>query len=62
MKNNQNLSIGHCNIQGGLAGNLGKTIEIQELIFREKIDLFGINEKNLKSTVHNSTLNIPLNK
>ena len=54
------LSIGHCNIQGGFSGNLGKTTEIQDVIFREKLDLFGINETNLKSTVHNSTLNIPM--
>ena len=61
ISNQKFLSIGHCNIQGGLSGNLGKTIEIQELIYREKLDLLGINETNLKSTVHNSTLNIPLN-
>ena len=55
-----NLNVGHCNIQGGLT-NLTKTLEVQELIFREKIDILGINETNLKSDIATSTLNLPLN-
>ena len=57
----KNLGIGHCNIEGGLSSNLGKTIEINDVIFRENIDIFGINETNLKSTVDTDTLNLPQN-
>ena len=57
---NDNLSVGLCNIQGGLTG-LTKTLELQELIFREKLDIIGINETNLKSDIDSSTLNFPKN-
>ena len=55
-----NLAVGHCNIQGGLT-NLAKTLQVQELIFREKLDILGINETNLKSDIDTSTLNLPRN-
>ena len=44
----KNLEIGHCNIEGGLSTNLAKTTEIRNVIFKEQIDIFGINETNLK--------------
>ena len=57
---NNNLALGLCNIQGGLTG-LAKTIELQELVFREKFDIIGINETNLKSDIDTTTLNFPKN-
>ena len=57
----KNLGIGHCNMEGGLATNLAKTAEIKDVIFREKLDLFGLNETNVSETVDNKSLNIPLN-
>ena len=39
--NLKNLRVGHCNIEGGIATNLAKTTEIQNVIFREQIDIFG---------------------
>ena len=53
LKNLKNLGIGHC--------NLAKTTEIKDIIFRDKLDLFGINETNLNPMVDTKTLNIPLN-
>ena len=61
LKDLKNLGIGHCNIEGGLATNLGKTTEVKNLIFREQLDIFGINETNLNQTVDTGSLNIPLN-
>ena len=57
----KNLSIGHCNIEGGLSTNLAKTTEIGNVIFREQLDIFGINETNLNPMVDTDSLNIPLN-
>ena len=57
----KNLGVGHCNMEGGLATNLAKTQEIEDVIFREKLDIFGINETNLNPMIDNNTLNIPLN-
>ena len=59
--NLKNLVIGHCNIEGGLSTNLAKTQEIKDLIFREKLDIFGMNETNLNTMIDTKTLNIPLN-
>ena len=53
-----NLAVGLCNIQGGLTG-LAKTLELQELVFREKLDIIGINETNLKSDIDTNSLNFP---
>ena len=59
--NLKNLRVGHCNIEGGIATNLAKTTEIKNVIFREQIDIFGLNETNLNSTVDTNSVNIPLN-
>ena len=53
-----NLSIGHCNIQGGLL-NLGKSIQLTQLIRREEINIMSLNELNLDATIDTSSLNIP---
>ena len=53
-----NLTIGHCNIQGGLTG-LGKTTEISHLIRKHNLDILSLNETNLNDTIDSSTLNIP---
>ena len=57
----KNLEIGHCNIEGGLSTNLAKTTEIRNVIFKEQIDIFGINETNLNPEIKTDSLNIPLN-
>ena len=57
----KNLGIGHCNIEGGLATNLAKTKEIHDILFREKLDIFGINETNLNPMIDTKSLNLPLN-
>ena len=56
---NDNLIIGLCNIQAKTS--LAKTLELQELVFREQLDIIGINETNLKPDINTSTLNFPLN-
>ena len=61
MANVKNLGIGHCNIEGGLSTNLAKTTEINNVIFREQLDVFGINETNLNPGIITDSLNIPLN-
>ena len=53
-----NLSIGHCNIQGGLL-NLGKSNELTQLIRDHNLDILSLNEINLNATIHSSTINIP---
>ena len=57
---NKKLAIGHCNIQGGLTG-LAKSLEVQELIKNEKLDILGLNETNLKPDIDTNTLNLPQN-
>ena len=59
--NLKNIGIGHCNIEGGLATNLAKTSEIENVIFREQLDIFGINETNLNPMIDTDSLKIPLN-
>ena len=59
--NLKNLGIGHCNIEGGLSNNLAKTTEIKNLMFREQLDIFGMNETNLNPLIDTNSLNIPLN-
>ena len=61
MTSQSNLSIGHCNIEGGLATNLAKTTEIKNVISREQMDIFGLNETNLNAAIDTSSINIPLN-
>ena len=53
-----NLSIGHCNIQGGFL-NLGKSTQITQLIRKEELDILSLNELNLDESIDSSTLNIP---
>ena len=53
-----NLTIGHCNIQGGLL-NIAKSTQITQLIRKEQLDILSLNELNLNETIHTSTLNIP---
>ena len=57
---NNKLSVGHCNIQGGLTG-LAKCLEIQNLICKENLDILCLNETNLKSDIDSSSLAIPSN-
>ena len=57
----KNLRVGHCNIEGGLATNLGKTTEIKNVIYREQIDIFGLNETNLNSAIDTDSINVPFN-
>lgn len=52
------LSIGHCNIQGGLT-SIGKTNEIRQLIRDYDFDVLSLNETNLNDTINSSTLNTP---
>ena len=54
-----NLTIGHCNIQGGLTG-IGKTTEISHLIRQYDLDILSLNETNLNDSIDSSTLNLPL--
>ena len=53
-----NLTIGHCNIQGGFL-NLGKSTNLTQLIRKHEIDILSLNELNLDESIHSSTLNIP---
>ena len=53
-----NLTIGHCNIQGGLL-NIGKSTQLTQLIRTQQLDIMSLNELNLDDTIHSSTLNIP---
>ena len=54
-----NLTVGHCNMQGGLT-SLGKTNEISQLIKKHNLDILALNETNLNDTIDSSTLNIPV--
>ena len=61
MTNNKklhNLTIGHCNIQGGFTG-VGKTTEVNQLIRDHNLDILSLNETNLNDTIDSSTLNVP---
>lgn len=53
-----NLTIGHCNIQGGLTG-IGKSNEIIQLIRKYDLDILSLNETNLNDSIGSSTLNLP---
>ena len=54
-----NLTIGHCNIQGGFLG-VGKSNEIAQLIRVQEIDVLSLNETNLNDSIDTDTLNIPM--
>ena len=53
-----NLTVAHCNIQGGLT-SISKTTEIAQLIRKHEVDILSLNEINLGDSVDSSTLNIP---
>ena len=55
----KNLGICHCNIEWGFSTNLAKTTDIKNVIFREQLDIFGLNETNLYPTIETDSLNIP---
>ena len=54
------LAVGHCNIQGGLTG-LAKCLDIQNLIYKENLDILCLNETNLKSDIDSNSLALPSN-
>ena len=58
--NVEKLTVGHCNIQGGLTG-ISKCLELQNLIIKEKLDILCLNETNLKSDIDTNTLDLPSN-
>lgn len=60
LKNGNKLAVGHCNIQGGLTG-MAKCLDIQNLIYREKLDILCLNETNLKSDIDSDSLALPSN-
>ena len=53
-----NLTIGHCNIQGGLLG-INKSKAVSNLINKYTLDILALNETNLNSTIDTKTINIP---
>ena len=53
-----NLTIGHCNIQGGFI-SINKSTEINQLIKSHSIDIMSLNETNLNETINTQTLNLP---
>lgn len=55
---NHNLTVGHCNIQGGLT-SISKSSEISQLIRKHELDVLSLNEINLGESVDSCTLNIP---
>ena len=62
MTNNSlhNLTIGHCNIQGGLI-SISKSTQISDMITKYKMDILSLNETNLNDTIVTGSLNIPGN-
>ena len=60
MVNVHNLTVGHCNIQGGLIG-ISKSTQILDMIKKYNMDILSLNETNLNSTITTDTLNIPAN-
>ena len=54
-----NLTVGHCNIQGGLIG-ISKSTQILDMIKKYKMDILSLNETNLNDTIATQTLNIPV--
>ena len=55
-----NLSIGHCNIQGGFTG-ISKSTQVSQLINKYELDILSLNETNLNDTIDTKSLNIPPN-
>ena len=60
MTNLHNLTIGHCNIQGGLIG-ISKSTQISDMIKKYDMDILSLNETNLNDTIATDSLNIPAN-
>ena len=60
MANVHNLTIGHCNIQGGLLG-ISKSTQITNMIKKHNMDILSLNETNLNDTIATDTINIPAN-
>ena len=58
--NLHNLTIGHCNIQGGLVG-ISKSTQIDQMIKKYSMDIISLNETNLNDSIDTKTLNIPAN-
>ena len=57
-KFDHNLTIGHCNVQGGLTG-IGKSTQVTQLIRKHDLDILFLNETNLNDSIDSSTLNLP---
>ena len=55
-----NLTLGHCNIQGGLIG-ISKSYQISQMINKYNMDILSLNETNLNESIVTDTLNIPAN-
>ena len=60
MTNLHNLTIGHCNIQGGLIG-ISKSTQISDMIKKYDMDILSLNETNLNDTIATDSLNNPAN-
>ena len=58
--NLHNLTVGHCNIQGGLIG-ISKSTQILDMIKKYNMDILSLNETNLNDTIATDSLNIPAN-
>ena len=58
--NLHNLTLGHCNIQGGLVG-ISKSTQISQMIRKYKMDIISLNETNLNEDIATESLNIPAN-
>ena len=56
--NQHNLTIGHCNIQGGIL-SISKSKAISSLINKYSLDILSLNETNLNGTIDTKTINIP---
>ena len=58
--NSHNITIGHCNIQGGLIG-ISKSTQICQMIKKYNMDILSLNETNLSDGIATESLNIPAN-
>ena len=58
--NLHNLTVGHCNIHGGLIG-ISKSTQISDMIKKYDMDILSLNETNLNDTIATDSLNIPAN-
>ena len=54
-----NLTIGHCNIQGGLIG-ISKSTQISDMIKKYDMDILSLNETNLNDTIATDSLKLSL--